>query len=183
MQEFKGEKLRKDLPFGTIEEVEKRHSEITSCLESSSLDLKSEKELLRELQSLSSTKVAIMEWIAQLEKVKLLREAYTKVFMLRQTKFDELAALREEEKKMIAKIESIKDGERSEEQSKVNALITAILDEKAALVTTLKNKKAALQECIINYKISVAEHRWALFSPSDREFQLIDLSTGSTSRL
>uniref|UniRef100_A0A7S0N6J2 RRM domain-containing protein n=1 Tax=Cryptomonas curvata TaxID=233186 RepID=A0A7S0N6J2_9CRYP len=159
IQELKSDQLRKGLPFGTIEEVEKRHSEITTCLETSCLDLKTEKDLLKELQTLSSSKGAIVEWDAQLEKVKRLREAYTEILKLRQTKVDELSALREEERKLIAKIESVKDGERSDEHSQVNSLITTILDEKAALVTTLKNKKAALQECIVNYKISVAEHR------------------------
>jgi hypothetical protein len=92
--------------------------------------------------------------------------------------------LREEERKLIAKIELVKDGERSDEHSKVNSLITAILDEKAALVTTLKNKKAALQECVVNYKISVAEHRWVIiFSPILRAGRGPDgLSAGSTSR-
>ncbi len=160
LQELKSEKLRKDLPFGSIEEVEKRHSEITSCLETSCLDLKTEKEFLKELQTLSSSKGAILELCAQLEKVKLLREAHTELLNLRQKKVDELSALREEERRLIAKIESVKDGERSEEYSSVNSLITSILDEKAALVTSLKNKKVALQECVVNYKISVAEHRW-----------------------
>jgi hypothetical protein len=160
MQELIGDQLRKDLPFGTIEEVEKRHIEISSSLETSCLDLKTEKELLKELQILSSTKGAIVVWNEQLDKVKLLRDAQSKVLNRRQSKVDELAALREEERKLIAKIESVKDGERSEEAIKVNSLITTILDEKAALVSALKSKKAALQACIVNFKISVAEHRW-----------------------
>jgi hypothetical protein len=175
MQESKSDKLRNELPFGTIEEVEKRHNEIASCLETSCLDLKKEKELLKELQMLSSSKGPIMDWNAQLEKLKLLREAHNKILNLRQSKIDELAALREEERNLIAKIECVNDGDRTDEVIKANSLITTILDEKAALVSSLKSKKAALQECVVNYKISVAEYRLELVFWSRECYACTDL--------
>jgi len=159
-QELKIESMRKELPFASEDEVEHRKKEISAALELCSLDIKTEKSLLNELRSLSISRAGIEALSLELESGCALRDAHNKISTARQAKIEEIAVLRDEEKALLSKIESLRDGERSNEILKTSSLITSILDEKAAIVSTLKAKRASLQEAVIKYKISVAEHRW-----------------------
>jgi hypothetical protein len=151
--------MRKGLPCGSEAEVESRKQEISASLESCSLDIKTERSLLNELQILCSSMDGIRELSSEIERVNVLRDEEKKILQLRQAKIDEITSLREDEKKLLTRLESVRDGEGSAEVLKVNSFIASILDQKAAMVSTLKGKRSELQDLNIKYKIRLAEYR------------------------
>ena len=95
---------RLDLPFATELEVEARKQEISTALEMCSVDIKTEKKLLNELEVLFLSIEGIRALNAEVEKCSVLQNTRHKMSALHQEKADELNLLREEEKKLLSRI-------------------------------------------------------------------------------
>ena len=151
--------MRKDLRFRSEEETDEAIKQLSHRLETSSLDLKTEKDILRDLKKLNGDKERIKEWTAQVDLAKANRFAHEDLFLRRQAKGAELSALRSQERALQARMEAIRSGEGQPDGFNAGARITALLDEKARLVEELKRKRAELHAANVAFKLRQAEHR------------------------
>eukprot|EP00291_Cryptomonas_curvata_P006204 CAMPEP_0172183858 /NCGR_PEP_ID=MMETSP1050-20130122/19235_1 /TAXON_ID=233186 /ORGANISM="Cryptomonas curvata, Strain CCAP979/52" /LENGTH=490 /DNA_ID=CAMNT_0012857555 /DNA_START=59 /DNA_END=1528 /DNA_ORIENTATION=+ len=158
-QELTATKMRKDLRFKSEEETDDAIKQLSHRLETSSLDLKTEKDILKDLKKLNGDKDRIKEWEAQVDLAKANRFAHEDLFLQRQAKGAELSALRSQEKALMARMDAVRSGEGVPDGFNAGARITALLDEKARLVEELKRKRAELHAANVAFKLRQAEHR------------------------
>ena len=152
--------MRKELKYKSEEETDAAIKELSYRLETSSLDLKTEKDIVRDLQRLNGEKERIREWMAQVDEVKANRFVHEDVFLQRQAKGAELNAVRDQEKALLARMDAIRSGEGMPDGFNANARITALLDEKARLVDALKLKRGELNSANVDFKRRLAEYRY-----------------------
>jgi hypothetical protein len=152
-------KMRKDLRFKSEEETDEAIRLLSHRLETSSLDLKTEKDILKDLKKLNGDKERIKQWEAQVDLVKANRFVHEDLFLQRQAKSAELGVRRAQEKALMARMDAIRSGEGVPDGFNAGARISALLDEKAGLVEELKGKRAELHAAVVAFKLRQAEHR------------------------
>ena len=158
-QDSNAAKFRKELKFKSEEETDAAIKELSYRLETSSLDLKTEKEILRDLKKLNGDKDRIKEWAALVDDIKAKRFVHEDLYLQRQAKSAELNAVRDQEKAILAKMDAIRSGEGMPDGFNASARITALLDEKARLIEALKGKRGELQGANLAFKLRLGEYR------------------------
>ena len=155
---------RKQKPKSDDAKIDARIAEIQRELETSTLDLKTEKEKIAEIKKLSAQKDTNKELEKEEVALKAKGEQHDEMFLKYKTAKDELAALRTEERAKKAALDAAKAGAvegegASSEVGNANAKIQKILGDKAEMVQQNKAHRAAMKDLSVQLKIKFAEYR------------------------
>jgi len=156
---------RKSKPKSDDAKIDAGIAEIQRELETSTLDLKTEKEKINEIKKLTAQKDTNKELEKEEAALKIKEEQHEEMFQKYKTSKDELAALRTEERAKVAALDAAKAGavvEGEGEASEVgnaNVKIQQILGNKAEIVQQNKAHRAAMKELSVKVKIKFAEYR------------------------
>jgi uncharacterized coiled-coil DUF342 family protein len=171
--------MRKELKFKSEEEIDAAIKQLSYRLETSSLDLKTEKDIVRDLQKLNGDKERVKEWSTQMDEIKTNRFMHEDLFLQRQAKSTQLNAVRDQEKALLARMDSIRSGEGMPDGFNASARITALLDEKAQMIEAIKAKRAELHSANVDFKRRLGEYRQV--APSCAVCGLSSVTVGDSS--
>ena len=174
MQELSAKELLKNLKFKSEEEIEQQIKLLTTRLEQSTLDLKTEKEILKDLKKLNNDKEEIKKYSTKMSDARKQRHVHEEFFLEKQKKHAEFTEIRDQEKLLMQKIDGIRSGEGTVDGFNAGAKVIELLKDKGQLVDLLKEKRAALQELNTTYRMQLGEYR----SRAHLFPHLISLSSG-----
>lgn len=158
-QNQKAEKIRKELKVSDSSEIDTKVAELTNQLETCSMDLKSEKEIVNTIKKLTADKDKVREYEAEREAVKSKREEHDALFARRQALGEEMTALRDQEKVLQAKLEAMRGGEGAPSGVNPAARVNELFEQKAKVVEGIKGKRNELKEANIQFRVKVAEFK------------------------
>jgi len=156
-------KLRKDLPPGKngtdAAVLDAQIAEMNQKLETSSMDLKSEKELMQTIKKRTAQKDQIKAFLAEQAKVAARKEHHEELYKKRQAVGEQLTKLREDEKAISQKLEAMRNGEGTPDGMSPHNKLMELMDQKSKVYEGMKAKRAEVKKSYVAYKVRVAEYR------------------------
>ena len=132
---------------------------MTTKLETSSMDLKSEKALVFEIKKVTAQKEQLKEWEEIKAKIETRKEAHEELYKKRQEVGEKLTASRDAEKVITAKLDAFKTGEGFAEGVAPHAKMMNLMDSKTKVIDGIKAKRGELKEMSTQFKLKIAEYR------------------------
>jgi len=158
-QNQKAEKLRKELKAQDASALDKMIEDLNMKLETSSVDLKTEKEMMRTIKQLTLDKQRIKDWDAEKSAVAQKQAQHDALYEQRQKKGDEVTQLKEAEKEMNAKLDAMRNGEGAPDGVNPATKVTELMDEKSKVIEGIKAKRQELKDLIVRFKTKASEYR------------------------
>eukprot|EP00286_Rhodomonas_abbreviata_P003939 CAMPEP_0181344268 /NCGR_PEP_ID=MMETSP1101-20121128/32084_1 /TAXON_ID=46948 /ORGANISM="Rhodomonas abbreviata, Strain Caron Lab Isolate" /LENGTH=448 /DNA_ID=CAMNT_0023456063 /DNA_START=107 /DNA_END=1450 /DNA_ORIENTATION=- len=158
-QNLKAERLRKDLKYTDLDEIDRRVEELHKQQQTTTMDLKAEKDIVRDIKRLTADKEKVKEWEREREAIQAKRAAHDELFAARQAKGDEVTLIKEEEKEIVAALRGMRAGEGTPEGVNPSQRVKELLDEKAQVIETIKAARAALKEAHGEYRNKTSAYR------------------------
>mmetsp|Transcript_5608 Transcript_5608/g.13615 ORF Transcript_5608/g.13615 Transcript_5608/m.13615 type:complete len:571 (-) Transcript_5608:126-1838(-) len=155
----KAQALRKDNKSLDLAEIDSLIAAINYKLESSSMDLKTEKEQIREMKKLSESKAKVSEYEAEKNAASAAREKHDALYVSKQAAQVVINELRDQDKVIAEKLDAFRTAEGPDGSANPSVRITELLDEKAKVIAGIKEIRGQIKDVNISYKIMVAEHR------------------------
>eukprot|EP00292_Cryptomonas_paramecium_P005389 CAMPEP_0113689634 /NCGR_PEP_ID=MMETSP0038_2-20120614/17297_1 /TAXON_ID=2898 /ORGANISM="Cryptomonas paramecium" /LENGTH=419 /DNA_ID=CAMNT_0000610775 /DNA_START=22 /DNA_END=1278 /DNA_ORIENTATION=+ /assembly_acc=CAM_ASM_000170 len=152
-------KLRKELKFRTEEETDLAIQQLSIQLETSTLELKREKEIMKEMKKLNSDKEQIRQYHAILHESQAMRAGHEDLFLQRQAKSNELAVVREQERMVLSRMDDLRSGKGAPGGFNAFERTATLQDERTRLIQSIKEARAAQQELVVAFKLKQAEYR------------------------
>jgi hypothetical protein len=132
---------------------------MTTKLETSSMDLKSEKALVFEIKKVTAQKEQLKEWEEIKAKIESRKEAHEELYKKRQEVGEKLTASRDAEKVITAKLDAFKTGEGFAEGVAPHTKMMNLMDQKTKVIDGIKAKRGELREISTQFKLKIAEYR------------------------
>ena len=152
-------KLRKELRITDSSKIDEAIKEMTTKLETSSMDLKSEKALVFEIKKVTAQKEQLKEWEEIKAKIESRKEAHEELYKKRQEVGEKLTASRDAEKVITAKLDAFKTGEGFAEGVGPHTKMMNLMDSKTKVIDGIKAKRGELKEMSTQFKLKIAEYR------------------------
>lgn len=132
--ETQAAKLRKELKVQDSAQIDKVIKEMTEKLETSSMDLKSEKTLVNEIKNITAQKEQLKEWEEVKAKIEARKQANDVLYKKRQEVGEKLTASREAEKAINVKLDSFKSGDGTADGVAPHTKMMELMDQKTKVI-------------------------------------------------
>mmetsp|Transcript_9153 Transcript_9153/g.20993 ORF Transcript_9153/g.20993 Transcript_9153/m.20993 type:complete len:554 (-) Transcript_9153:83-1744(-) len=159
LNEARVQKMRKELRSVDVMEIDQMIADLNTKLETSTNDLKTEKEIIREIKKLTGDKERIKEWKAERDAVAEKKKEIDDLYNLRKSKTENFNALREKEKELVARLESLRSGDGVPDGVNPSQKVTELLGEKAKVIEEIKANRQSINNAHVSFKIKMAEYR------------------------